>query len=270
MALDDCRPIIFVLDRRTVDELVHGAAMLVTLRRGSPAAPLVLRRPLADPALARIAVYVRGNRAHLHGLPLRLAVAEATLPHRPRMVAASVAGRRVMMLQRLHELARMKHAVNEGLLERLEVTAPRNRAVGRLPERLPLLQNLIQPSAAIKTVDLRQQLPLADLVPLFEKDIDVDVVRHHAPTDQPHAGEILHAHQQLNKAVLLLLVEEERPMRDPAHQMIAPPRLELPLLSHSARSISHHDLTRNDIFTATYSLGSVPPEPRGRYCRHQK
>ena len=33
-------------------------------------------------------------------------------------------------------------------------------------------------------------------------------------------------------------VEEERPMRDPAHQMIAPPRLELPLLSHFARSIS--------------------------------
>ena len=50
-------------------------------------------------------------------------------------------------------------------------------------------------------------------------------------------------------------------MRHPAHQMIAPPRLELPILSHSARSISHHDLTRNDIFTATYSLGSVPPEP---------
>ena len=62
----------------------------------------------------------------------------------------------------------------------------------------------------------------------------------------------------MNKAVLLLLVEEERPMRDPAHQMIAPPSLELPLLSHFARSISHHDLSRNDIFTATSSPGSDP------------
>ena len=73
-----------------------------------------------------------------------------------------------------------------------------------------------------------------------------------------HAGEILHAHQQLDKAVLLLLVEEERPMRNATPLMIAPPRLELPLLSHLARSVSHNDLTRNDIFTPTYSPGSDP------------
>ena len=42
------------------------------------------------------------------------------------------------------------------------------------------------------------------------------------------------------------------PFRNPAHQMIAPPRLELPLLSHFARSMSHHELSRNDIFTACW------------------
>ena len=48
-----------------------------------------------------------------------------------------------------------------------------------------------------------------------------------------NATELLYATHQRNRAVLLLVVEEERTVRKPADKVIAPVLLDHPVLSHA-------------------------------------
>ena len=50
--------------------------------------------------------------------------------------------------------------------------------------------------------------------------------------EHDNATELLYATHQRNRAVLLLVVKEERPMRKPADKVIAPVLLDNPVLSH--------------------------------------
>ncbi len=52
------------------------------------------------------------------------------------------------------------------------------------------------------------------------------------PTASLNAAELLDAAHQRNRAVLLLVVKEERPVRKPADKVIAPVLLDNPVLSH--------------------------------------
>ncbi len=53
------------------------------------------------------------------------------------------------------------------------------------------------------------------------------------PTASLNAAELLDAAHQRNRAVLLLVVKEERPVRKPADKVIAPVLLDNPVLSHA-------------------------------------
>ena len=72
----------------------------------------------------------------------------------------------------------------------------------------------------------------ADRLRTGHVDEDVEMVRHERVGQHDNATEPLYAAHQRNRAVLLLVVEEERPVRQPAHQMITPVLLDNPVLSH--------------------------------------
>ena len=68
---------------------------------------------------------------------------------------------------------------------------------------------------AVERVHPREDLVLGHLTPHLEEGENVDVVRHAAIGKDLHAGEELDAHQKVDEPVLLLVVEEERLVRNP-------------------------------------------------------
>ena len=60
------------------------------------------------------------------------------------------------------------------------------------------------------------------------------VVRHAAIGEDPNAAEELDAHQKVDEPVLLLVVEEERLVRHPRHQVVALAGLNDPFPPHDA------------------------------------
>ena len=81
---------------------------------------------------------------------------------------------------------------------------------------------------------LDEDLVLGHLTPLLEEDENVDVVRHAAIGEDPNAAEELDAHQKVDEPVLLLVVEEERLVRNPRHQVVALASLNDPFPPHDA------------------------------------
>ena len=74
----------------------------------------------------------------------------------------------------------------------------------------------------------------ADRLRTGYEDEDVEMVRHERVGQHDNTTEPLYAAHQRNRAVLLLVVEEERPVRKPADKVIAPVLFDNSALSHVA------------------------------------
>ena len=144
-----------------------------------------------------------------------------------------------MLLERPHELRRVPHpAEKRGLvgLETRNVLLRRARAFEKLLllglEPVPRRDDLRERRITVENANAAQNLPFADLLRTGHVDEDVEMVLHERVGQHDNATELLYAAHQRNRAVLLLVVEEERTVRKPADKVIAPVLLANPVLSH--------------------------------------
>ena len=89
-----------------------------------------------------------------------------------------------MLLQRLHELARIPHPSEE----RLAIATERGR-VGTLRKLIPLLHHLIEAGIGIKRGNPPDDLRVINPLRAADVDEDVEVIRHHAVGQELHARE---------------------------------------------------------------------------------
>ena len=224
-----------------VDEPVHVPRSLVAGNRRVPAAPFVVRRIAADASLTWIAVDVGELAAHLPDNRLCNTHPVAILPQCTVVSPPPVERRRDILLQRLHELARMEHSIPQTDLQVFKAAAARHPGghfpVGLLFQFVPFLDSENELWTPVKPLDALQNLLVRQRLLLREKYEDVEVVRHHAPPQQLHAAEKRRTHHQLDKAPLFLRVKEEGAMRHPRDEMVATIRQDNPILRHTAQSI---------------------------------
>ena len=104
-------------------------------------------------------------------------------------------------------------------------------------EPRPLAEHLRKRRLAVERVDPAEDLLVADLLRLGDIDEDVEVVRHDRIRKNDHAAELLDPTQQLNRPRLLVVIEKERPMCQPADQVVASAMLYEPRFSHAGQCI---------------------------------
>ena len=109
---------------------------------------------------------------------------------------------------------------------------------------------------AVERVHPREDLVLGHLTPHLEEDENVDVVRHAAIGEDLHAGEELDTHQKVDEPVLLLVVEEERLVRNPRYQVVALASLNDPFPPHYAAQATTSAAPKSSIYSQAYMEGS--------------
>ena len=122
-------------------------------------------------------------------------------------------------------------------LEARNILLRRTRAFEKLLllglEPVPRRDDLRERRVTVENAYAAQNLPFADLLRTGHVDEDVEMVRHERVGQHDNATELLYAAHQRNRAVLLLVVKKERPVRKAADKVIAPVLLDNPVLSHA-------------------------------------
>ena len=215
------------------DEVVAGDSTGVARAGRRETAPPIAVWPCGLPCLDGIGVNVTAPLQENADL-LRLADAreEARLPHRPHMAMSAIERHRAMLLERLHELARVKHPAAVARLQ------PRERTIPCGFRSSPLLQPSVKRRSRIKDANPAQHLLVWKFGSVRNIGNDVEVVRHDTIGDHGDAGEVGRAPQEVNKARPFPFVQKEGPVSDTTDQVIAAVRLEVSTGSH-VRALYH-------------------------------
>ena len=112
-----------------------------------------------------------------------------------------------MLLQRLHELARIPHP-----LEERPAIAAKGGRVGTLRKIIPLLHHLIEAGIGKKRGNPADDLSVINLLRVADVDEDVEVIRHHAVGQELHARKPRDAPDEVHKPRTLPVIEKERTM----------------------------------------------------------
>lgn len=213
-----------------------------------------MRIPLAQREALQNAVRL-GNGAANGVRPVDPHMA-TTLPHRARVLTALVERHREMLLQGLHERARVPHALQEGLAE-----PAKRRRLRMRRESVPFPPELVEPGRPVQDLHAAENLLIRDFPALANKDEHVDMVRHHAPGQQVNPGEVRRATQQIDEPVPLLVVQEERTMGDAADDVVDAVRLVISWLSHDGNYTTK---------AGTVSLGPYHKGPSSPHFRRAR
>ena len=85
----------------------------------------------------------------------------------------------------------------------------------------------------------------------------MDVVRHAAIGEDLDAAEELDTHQKVDEPVLLLVVEEERLVRNPRNQVVALASLNDPFPPRDAAQATTSAAPKSSIYSQAYTEGSL-------------
>ena len=138
------------------------------------------------------------------------------------------------------------HALQERPAEVRELPRPRMRG-----ELVPLALQLVEPGLSVKRAHAGEHGVVGKLLRLRHVYEDVDVVRHDAPRQKPDAGEGRAALHDVYEPVTLACAQEERPVGDPAYQVIHPVMLVLARLPHAA----YYTITSQTVSHRPYHKG---------------
>ena len=114
----------------------------------------------------------------------------------------------------------MPSVVRRAAEKRLAVTTE-GRRTRLLRELVPLLHNLPEPGVGVQRGNAPDDFRIAQRFRTADVDEDVEMVRHDAVCQEPHAGEAGCPSYEVHEARALLLVKEERTVGDATDQVIA-------------------------------------------------